>query len=139
MAAMHIKDHMHELHARLAEHHAKVARHHSTMAKHHKELAANAEGDAADTHEAIGDEHSAMAEHHASEGEFHLSCCKALAAAQKTMGMGNDPADALVPDFVSAIAPEIPMNVRAIPRAGQREFEKADAVPQELEKIVSFD
>ena len=82
--------------------------------------------------------HDNASDEHADMGEFCVECAKSLSQAQKAMGMDSD---AIMPDFVSSIAPELPQNFRAIPRAGQREvFGKAsDGVDAALVKVLGFD
>jgi hypothetical protein len=124
---MSMKAHLRDVHEKSAEHHIVMAKIHGAAVK---KAAAMEDGDAETFHKAAMAEHAQMAEH-------HLSCCKTLDATSKAMGMdGGD-----WPEGLSAIVPELPANIRAVPRAGQREIELgklSDGVDPELAKAVGL-
>jgi hypothetical protein len=127
---MTMREHLNDFHKRAAEFHLNKAKSYGALGKSFGNMrkAAKVEDDDSEDVETTL---AALAEEELSMGEFHVSCCKTLDAMGKAIGMDRD---AIMPDFVSSVIPE----VHAIPRFGQREITKGD-VPQELEKLVSFD
>jgi hypothetical protein len=125
------REHLKGMHTKDAEHHVAAAKHHRTLAKLFGKMDIESAEDVAAAHEGLAQSHIAMS-------EFHLECCKGLDATHKAMGM--DGGDALVPDFISSIAPDIPQHIRAIPRVGQPELAlDKSAVSEQFQKLVSVD
>jgi hypothetical protein len=44
-----------------------------------------------------------------------------------------------MPDLISSVLPDVPQNIRAVPRAGQRELGKvSDGLDSQMVKILGF-
>ena len=119
---MTMREHMRDTHEKLAAHHVRMGKIHNAALK----KAAMEDGDE-EFHKGAMAEHAAMAEH-------HLECCKALDATHKAMDGGDS-----WPTGLSIITPEIPQNIRAVPRAGQREIMNKAEIAPGLEKVLGFD
>ena len=139
-----VKEHLSSFHARAAAHHLARAKFHKAMSGHFHKLAAfhKAEMDdagAMDLFDSAADEHNQMADECISMGEYHTDCAKALndgEPAAKAAGLSNSRTASIVGDRVSAVVPEAPSSVRAVPRYGQREISAPEVAP-EFEKLVS--
>ena len=114
-----MREHIHDLHKREAQHHAAKATHHSAVAGHYQTLASHLGKTAvtenqkdssgvlealAGLHEKLAGEHTDMAAHHHEQAE---ACAKGADTGDLTK---------LVPSSVSAVAP--PRSVTMVPRAG---------------------
>jgi hypothetical protein len=94
----------------------------TASAAHHAEMAAAHQTSADDFEKGSSEHtfHSAAAKSHLTAGEESAACCQECMKAdfgELSKAEGFD-WDALIPTRISAIAPEAPANVRAIPRAG---------------------
>lgn len=134
-----MREHLHKLFVRQAEHHATTATHHISLSKHHRSLADIHKADdgdgAGDLHAHIADAHEAMATEHASMGAATLACAKALQHTAKAFGMNDD---ALEPSPISRVVPDAPSTLRAIPRHGAPDISKLSLDPT-LEKMFRID
>jgi hypothetical protein len=111
------RQHLRKVHERAADFHLQAAKHHSELAKCFGKLG-KAEG-MEETASEIAQAHEGLAQQHMDLSEFNVQCCKSLDAAAKSAGMGGgDDLDRIVPDRISVLAPEQPVGLRAIPRAG---------------------
>jgi hypothetical protein len=128
---MTIKEHLTAFHEKSAAHHVAMAKTHRAIAKHFSK------SEMAEGSEDLASSHEELAGHHADQAAYHVQCCKDLSASMKAAGMSDD--DAIRPDGISAIIPDVPQSVRAVPRHGQRQIIEKTEVPEELEKLVSFD
>ena len=131
---------LHEHFTRTGAHHVAKAKHHAAIAEHarkllsmHKAAKSDMEGldelleSYIEQHSAIGDEHAEMAAH-------CLESAKAVSASRKAAGMGDD-LDEIMPSPISRVTPDVPPNLRAIPRFGAPEIRKAD-VPEIFQPLV---
>jgi hypothetical protein len=151
---MRTKEHSHEVYTRLAEHHIAKSKHHGGISKAHTAYAEahkammdeQEKGSAAyDFHKSghafhlkKSEHHDGMAAEHADLAGFFVECAKD-SHARKAMGMGPD-RDEIVPDHIFGYLPEAPSNIRAVPRAGQRELgELENTVAPGLEKVLGFE
>lgn len=102
MATM--KEHLSEMHDRMAQHHKSMAGHFETLSKCMAKASNGEARDGKGTLDALTAEHQSMA-------AFHSDCASTCAKAN------DGDLNKLVPNFVSGIAPERP-GVRAVPRTG---------------------
>jgi hypothetical protein len=98
-----------------------LATHCATMAKAHQTSADDYEDGCSESVY-----HKAAAASHLATGEEMVSCCQECmkvsdADFAKAESLGLD-WDSLIPTAVSGITPDVPANVRAVPRYGQRDF-----------------
>ena len=133
-----VRQHLHDLHKREAQHHTVKAEHHAVVAGHYRTLSgavAKAEGQAdskvtlealAGLHEKLSAEHTNMANHHADKAE---ACAKAVDTGDLTKR------DGLVPTAISVVAP----NVHAVPRAGMQPLPEKPNVSPQFRKVVEIE
>jgi hypothetical protein len=118
---MKLREHLENLHKRLAEHHIARAKFHKAMGAHLRKLDGDEYGDMAAEHDGMDAEHANLA-------DFHVECCKTFGSMGKATGMADF--DELVPMAgISAIHEAVPSNLRPIARYGGRELltHKVDA------------
>jgi hypothetical protein len=131
---MTVKEHLKSVHTKLAEHHVAAAKFHKSLAKcfgMEKAQAMESSSDIADAHEGLAQQHIDLA-------EYHLTCCQDLSKAAGFDDLAK--ADGMMPDFVSALAPEVPSSVRMVLRSGQRDFSKVtDGMDTDLSKVIGLD
>ena len=124
-----MREHLKEMHTAHADFHARAAKAHSNIAKCFDKMA---DGD--ENFSKLAEAHQSLADAHVDAGEFDVSCCKTLDMGK---AMGMDGGDGLVPDFISSITPEVPANIKAVPRYGSPEIDLAKIEPA-LQRIVGI-
>jgi len=138
---MTMREHMHDVHKRLAEHHVKKAKFHKSHADHLRTLVGlsktentEANADAAGTLAVLADEHEEMSAEHADLAEHHLACCKSLKESHKeshkAAGMNDGDGDELAP-LPQGLSRVVPTHVRPVLRPGQREL------PRDMDPAVA--
>ena len=131
MATM--KEHLKSFHEKAAGFHTQAGKHHAALAKCFGSMS---KAGGIESSSDISDAHKGLSEQHISLAEFHLECCSDLMS-KAAIGMDRDD---LIPDQVFGYLPEMPSNVRAVPRAGQREFGADKFEPGSvMEKIFGGD
>jgi hypothetical protein len=126
----------------MAAHHATAAKFHSAAAAEHSGLAALHHGlaklDGAAHDGAVGEHHKTMAAHHEKLSSLHKGYADHHAdQAEKCAKAVDDQMNKLAPTGVIGVTPNNP-NIRAVPRAGQREPAKAN-VPVEFQKLFTVE
>jgi hypothetical protein len=137
---MTMREHLQKVHTHSAEFHLAKAKAYRGLAKCFG--MAKAEMDRTDDAdpENISSVLDDLAEQEDEMSAFHLECCDGLAKAA-TDDLTKADLDRIAPDRVSAILPDVPSSIRAIPRAGQREvFGKAtDGIDANLIKVIGLE
>lgn len=106
------------------------AKHHVQMAKAHRAIMDDSD------EEAHQNFHSTAADSHTSAGEACVECARECIKA----AAGDDELSKLAPTGISGIVPVAPQNIRAVLRAGQRDFSEVTApVDLALEKIFAIE
>jgi hypothetical protein len=109
-----------------------VADHHLTLCKAHAD-ACDREGADTEFHKTCMDSHATFAE----------KCVDMAKALDDSLGKGFGifrGSDEPMPTEISAVAPTVPANIRAIPRYGQRSIgETAEPIDEAFKKIVEVD
>jgi hypothetical protein len=117
---------------------AAMASHHLEMAKAHQ-----AECDKADGMENASDFHKAGCASHTTMAEAIVKCSKAMNDGELEKAFGSSRGSEMVPlpEGLSTVAPDLPSNIRAVPRYGQREITSGNRtdLPPEFQKIISVD
>jgi hypothetical protein len=136
-----MKEHLTNLHMRLASDHLAKSKHHAALAEHYGKIAESfGKSEMADTHEDaseclqnIADAHKTMGEHHTTEANHHIKCAKALhdGTSHKAAGMNDGDELAPMPAGFSRVTPTPP---RAVVRHGQRQL--PSATDEVLGKII---
>ena len=131
---MTMREHLRDAHETMAAHHIAMAKTHRQIAKHF------AKSEMAEGSEDLASSHEELAGHHTSQAEYHVECCKTLDGMGKAMGMGMDRDELMpMPDGVSAIIPDAPQHLRAIPRGGQRDLGEMAKVDPAFEALVKIE
>ena len=126
------REHLRKFHEQSAEHHVRMAKGHRAISKHF------GKSEMVEGSEDLAAAHEELAKAHTDQAAYHVECCKTLDAAHKAMGMNGD-GDSW-PSGLSIIAPEVPSNIRAVPRYGAPEFRKAtEGMDETLVKVIGFD
>jgi len=137
-----MREHLHALHKRQAQHHSVKSAHHAAVAGHFQKLASalgksevsEAQKDTAGIlealsalHEKLSDEHESMSAHHQQKME---DCAKGMDAADLTKLTP-------LPAGLSTVTPTAP--IRAIPRFGAPGPAEKIPVPEEFQKLASIE
>lgn len=125
-----------ELNANVAEHHTKRAAMYKTQGD---DEASRVHEDLADAHRSMSERDGAMVEECKSMAAHCIEHAKLLQSANKAVSLGSD-LDELEPSPISRIVPDVPGNVRAIPRVGGPPIQKAASDwPPEFQRAFSTD
>jgi hypothetical protein len=118
-----MKEHLVEMHKRLAKHHEAVSGHCQDLADCMGKASTDEGAKGKGSLEELSGEHVAMA-------EFHDSCAAKCAKAALSE------LNRVVPSNISGIAPDVPANTRAVPRYGAP-LQQCPTVPLEFERMFS--
>ena len=114
-----MREHLHEYHKVTAAHHEAMAKTHHAISETHAGMTKTLKAlnkEAADANEQLAAHHKAMAAHHAAHSEFHASMAEKCS---KAIDAGDLEKAAVLPRGFSLVTPDVPANLRAVPRNGQ--------------------
>jgi hypothetical protein len=97
--------------------------------------------DVSDWIDELVEQEAEMRDANTDAGEFFAECmkaCKAMGDDDLGKSFGMSDRRGLMPDEVSGVVPDMPLNVRAVPRFGQREIGELQPVAPGFEKLVEI-
>ncbi len=138
-----MKQHLADVHKKIAAHHANESLSHANRAQHFKKLAAHigksevteATKDSAAILAALAGEHEEMSQEHDNMAAYHADCQEKCRKATDTEDLTKL---APLPPGMSALTPSKP-GIIAVPRAGQQLVPEKIPVPAEFEKLADIE